>query len=79
LILHGDAGHYGKYSVLQVFPDKIERFLFEYHSELYSSSNLPYLPADRSDVDVNRLLNQDRSAIKNIAYFTYSFIVSIFI
>ena len=68
-ILHGDAGHYGKYSVLQVLPDKIGRFLFEYNSELYSSLNLPYLPADRSDVDVHRLLKQEQVCNRKFCIF----------
>ena len=74
-ILHGDAGVYGKYSVLQVLPDKIGRFLFEYHSELFNSLNLPDLPSDRSSVDVHRLL--DPKQVCNhmgiiYAYLTYS-------
>ena len=74
-ILHGDAGVYGKYSVLQVLPDKIGRFLFEYHSELFNSLSLPDLPSDRSSVDVHRLL--DPKQVCNhmaiiYAYFTYS-------
>ena len=74
-ILHGDAGVYGKYSVLQVLPDKIGRFLFEYHSELFNSLNLPDLPSGRSSVDVHRLL--DPKQVCNhmgimYAYFTYS-------
>ena len=74
-ILHGDAGVYGKYSVLQVLPDKIGRFLFEYHSELYNSLSLPDLPSDRSSVDVHRLL-EPRQVCNQMgilyAYFTYS-------
>ena len=74
-ILHGDVGVYGKYSVLQVLPDKIGRFLFEYHSEPYNSLSLPDLPSDRSSVDVHRLL--DPKQVCNhmgilYAYFTYS-------
>ena len=71
-ILHGDAGYFGKYSVLQVLPDKIGRFLFEYHSELYNSLNLPDLPADRSSVDVHRLLSprEVSNTISIFAYFT---------
>jgi len=30
-ILHGNAGEMGKYAVLSVLPDKIARFLYEYH------------------------------------------------
>jgi hypothetical protein len=31
MILHGNAGEMGKYAVLSVLPDKIARFLYEYH------------------------------------------------
>ena len=74
-ILHRDAGVYGKYSVLQVLPDKIGRFLFEYHSELFNSLSLPDLPSDRSSVDVHRLLDPKQVSnhmAKIYAYFTYS-------
>ena len=46
----------GKYAVLKTLPDKIVRFLYEYHSEDYLSKNLPPLPIDRSDIDVHGIL-----------------------
>ena len=70
-VLHCDAGYFGKYSVLQVLPDKIGRFLFEYHCELYSSLNLPDLPADRSSMDVHSLLSP------KLSWCTADFVLSI--
>ena len=46
----------GKYAVLKTLPDKIARFLYEYHNEDYLSKNLPPLPIDRSDIDVHGIL-----------------------
>jgi hypothetical protein len=31
-----------------VLPDKIARYLYEYHADSYASHDLPVLPADRS-------------------------------
>ena len=55
-ILHGNAGELGDYSELAILPDKIARFLYEYHSESYSSLQLPPLPDDRSNLDVHGML-----------------------
>jgi len=55
-ITHGNAGEFGKYAVLKTLPDKIARFLYEYHNEDYLSKNLPPLPIDRSDIDVHGIL-----------------------
>jgi len=46
-ILHGNAGEMGKYAVLSVLPDKIARFLYEYHDTSYTSLGLPPIPLDR--------------------------------
>jgi hypothetical protein len=35
MILHGNAGEMGKYAVLSVLPDKIARFMYEYHDTYY--------------------------------------------
>ena len=47
-ILHGNAGELGDYKELAVLPDKIARYLYEYHADSYASHDLPVLPADRS-------------------------------
>jgi hypothetical protein len=55
-ITHGNAGEFGKYAVLSTLPDKIARFLYEYHHEAYNSLGLPPLAIDRSDTDVHGIL-----------------------
>ena len=55
-ILHGDAGELGEYTELSILPDKIARFLYEFHSESYISFGLPPLPDDRSDTNVHGVL-----------------------
>ena len=55
-ILHGNAGELGDYKELAVLPDKIARYLYEFHADSYSSHNLPSLPVDRSDTDVHGIL-----------------------
>ena len=55
-ILHGNAGELGDYTELSILPDKIARFLYEFHSESYISLGLPPLPDDRSDTNVHGVL-----------------------
>ncbi len=58
-ILHGnagDSGELGDCSELAILPDKIARFLYEYHSGSYSSLQLPPLPDDRSNFGVHGML-----------------------
>ena len=59
-ILHGNAGWLGDYTELPILPDKIARFLYEYHAESYSSFGLPALPDDRSKTDVHGMLRPDQ-------------------
>ena len=55
-ILHGKCGEYGEYKIMSVLPDKLGRYLFEYHSDSYTSLGLPVLPENRSQIDVHGLL-----------------------
>ncbi len=55
-ILHGNAGKLGDYRELAVLPDKIARYLYEYHADSYASHDLPVLPADRSCINVHGIL-----------------------
>ena len=59
-VLHGNAGEMGKYAVLSVLPDKIARYLYEYHDTSYTSLALPALPLDRSTVSVHAILKPDQ-------------------
>lgn len=56
MILRGTAGEYGQYKVLSVLPDKLARYLFEYHADSYTSLQLPAIPTDRSQTDVHGML-----------------------
>ena len=55
-ILHGNAGDLGDYKELAVLPDKIARYMYEYHADDYAAHGLPPLPVDRSDTDVHGIL-----------------------
>ena len=59
-ILHGNAGELGDYKELAVLPDKIARYLYEYHADDFASHGLPPLPEDRSDTDVHRILRPEQ-------------------
>lgn len=63
MILHGNAGQFGKYAVLSVLPDKIARFLYEYHDTSYTSLGLPPLPLDRSSISVHGILQPQQVAL----------------
>ena len=56
VILNGTAGWLCDYFVLKYLPEKIAKFLFEYHADKFQSLNLPVIPLDRSEVDVHSLM-----------------------
>ncbi len=66
MILHGNAGEMGKYAVLSVLPDKIARFLYEYHDTSYTSLGLPPIPLDRSGISVHGILRPDQVHLYDI-------------
>ena len=59
-IRQGNAGNLGTYEILSVLPDKVARFLFEFHAHRFESLDLPFIPADRSDFDVHGALLDDK-------------------
>jgi hypothetical protein len=59
-IREGNAGKLGTYDIFSVLPDKFAWFLFEFHAHRFESFDLPFLPADRSDFDVQRALLDDK-------------------
>jgi hypothetical protein len=65
-VKHGNAGQLGTYPILSVLPDKIARFLFEFHSARFESMDLPLLPDDRSQFDVHGALEDDK--VKRFEY-----------
>ena len=66
MILHGNAGELGTYAVLRVLPDKIARFLYEYHDTLYTSLGLPAIPLDRSGISVHSILRPEQVQIRDL-------------
>ena len=62
MILHGNAGEMGKYPDLctSTLPDKIARFLYEFHDTPYTSLGLPAIPLDRSNTSVYGILRPDQ-------------------
>ena len=46
--------------MLSVLPDKIARFLYEYHDTSYTSLGLPPIPLDRSGISVHDILRPDQ-------------------
>jgi hypothetical protein len=55
-ILHGDVGLFSTYTFSQTLPDKIARFLFEFHGKEFRALGLPNLPDDRGHIDVHHIL-----------------------
>ena len=57
VMLNGSAGSLGDYNVLRHLPEKIAKYLFEYHAEKFPTLLLPAIPLDRSLVDVHGMMN----------------------
>jgi len=57
-ILHGDAGRLGVYPILAFLPDKVIRFLYEFHAFRFPSLELPPVPDDGDEV--HRILRPDQ-------------------
>ena len=54
-------GEHGEWlRAVSVLPDKIARYLYEYHDISYTSLALPALPLDRSTVSVHAILKPDQ-------------------
>jgi len=57
LISRGFAGpRLGRLSELCFLPDKVARFLFEFHADDYKSLGLPVIPTSASSGDIHKLL-----------------------
>ena len=66
---HGDAGKLGKYNIISFLPDKVARFLYEYHDNRFQRLDLPPIPDDRSRFDVHAALKPEQVVHSN--YFSY--------
>lgn len=60
-IVHGDAGQLGKYDIISFLPDKVARFLYEFHDFRFQRSlDLPPIPYDRSTFDLHAVLKPEQ-------------------
>ena len=65
-IKNGNAGPLGIYAILSVLPDKLARFLFEYHSGRFETLDLPIIQDDQSQFNVHGALEDDK--VKQLEY-----------
>ena len=81
LISRGFAGkHLGHLSELSFLPDKVARFLFEFHADDYKSLGLPLIPPFASSGTIHKILKTHHVCIKKTSkFFYFVFIVSKFI
>ena len=57
VILQGRVDPFGMYAVTRILPEKIAKFLFEFHGDMFQDFGLPQLPPDRSDLNVHGMLS----------------------
>ena len=65
-ILQGQVDPLGKYSVARYLPEKIARFLFEFHGDMFKTMGIRELPPDRSDVNVHGMLKAPQASDRNL-------------
>ena len=60
-IKQGDAGGtLGRYAVLSNLPDKVAKYLLEFHSSDYLGLGLPAIPESASSGDIHKMLDTDQ-------------------
>ena len=59
-VLRGNCGHLGENSDIALLPRKTAVFLFEFHGSKFNNVELLQLPADRSRIDVHRILKDEK-------------------
>ena len=57
---NGDAGKFRIFPILSKLPDKVARFLFEFHDLHFQRLDLPPLPDDRSTIDAHAMLSPEQ-------------------
>jgi hypothetical protein len=62
VIGQGRVDPFGMYAVTSVLPEKIAKFLFEFHGDKFQNIGLPILPPDRSDLDVHGMLTASQAS-----------------
>ena len=54
------GGTLGRYAVLSNLPDKVAKYLLEFHSSDYVRLGLPAIPESASSGDIHKMLNTDQ-------------------
>ena len=62
VIGQGRVNPFGMYAVTSVLPEKMAKFLFEFHGDKFQNIGLPILPPDRSDLDVHGMLTASQAS-----------------
>jgi hypothetical protein len=70
--LHGQVDPLGNFPVAKYLPDKIARFLFEFHGHMCQTMGLDELPPDRSDLDVHGMLTAPQASDHNLRIQLFS-------
>jgi hypothetical protein len=72
LISKGFAGkHLGHLSELSFLPDKVARFLFEFHANDYKSLGLPAIPPFASSGKIHKILQPIHVCIRKTSKYFY--------
>jgi len=72
LISKGFAGkHLGHLSELSFLPDKVARFLFEFHADYYKSLGLPAIPPFASSGKIHKILKPNHVCIRKTSKYFY--------
>lgn len=69
-IKQGNAGgQLGRYEVLSNLPDKVAKYLLEFHASDYTALGLPAIPAGSSSGAIHKMLNPAQVLLNGISYF----------
>ena len=69
-IKQGNAGgQLGRYEVLSYLPDKVAKYLLEFHASDYTALGLPAIPAGSSSGAIHKMLNPAQVLLNKISYF----------
>ena len=69
-IKQGNAGgQHGRYEVLSYLPDKVAKYLLEFHASEYTALGLPAIPAGSSSGAIHKMLNPAQVLLNGISYF----------
>jgi hypothetical protein len=60
------------FAVTRVLPEKIAKFLFEFHGDMFQHIGLPQLPPDRSRVNVHGMLEAPQASDSLLIIIAYS-------